>query len=83
MWRNENPEKKGNIRDYATIDQLLVLSNMENLNAYLIKEGINQNERLVILNKHAIEQMKKLTASKSVKALESLDTQPQLKSDNQ
>ena len=83
MWRNENPEKKGNIRDYATIEQLLVLSNMENLNAYLIKEGINQNERLVILNKHAIEQMKKLTASKSVKALESLDTQPQLKSDNQ
>ena len=82
MWRNENPEKKGNIRDYATIDQLLVLSNMENLNAYLIKEGITQNERLVILNKHAIEQMKKLTASKSVKALESLDTQPQLKSDN-
>ena len=46
QWRNENPNKKGNIRDYANISQLICLSNLENLNAHFISEAINQSERL-------------------------------------
>ncbi len=56
-WRDANPELKGNIRDYATINQLICLSNMENLNAVFINDGIPQNERLEKLNKIAIQQM--------------------------
>ena len=59
-WREENPDKKGNIRDYAEVSQLVCLSNLENLNAYLIERGISQQERLVELNKAAIRQMKVL-----------------------
>ena len=59
-WREKNPNLKGNIRDYATINQLICLSNMENLNAVFINDGIPQSERLVKLNKIAIEQMKVL-----------------------
>ena len=59
-WRDENPDLKGNIRDYATINQLICLSNMENLNAVFINEGLVQSERLVKLNKIAIQQMKVL-----------------------
>ena len=59
-WREENPDLKGNIRDYATINQLICLSNMENLNAVFINEGLVQSERLVKLNKIAIQQMKVL-----------------------
>ena len=59
-WREENPDLKGNIRDYATINQLICLSNMENLNADFINEGLSQSERLVKLNKIAIQQMKVL-----------------------
>ena len=59
-WREENPDLKGNIRDYATINQLICLSNMENLNAVFINEGFPQTERLVKLNKIAIQQMKVL-----------------------
>ena len=59
-WREENPDLKGNIRDYATINQLICLSNMENLNAVFINEGLSQSERLVKLNKIAIQQMKVL-----------------------
>ena len=51
---------KGNIRDYATINQLICLSNMENLNAVFINDGIPQSERLIKLNKIAIQQMKVL-----------------------
>ncbi len=58
QWREANPLLKGNIRDYAAINQLICLSNMENLNAVFIKEGISQIERLEKLNKIAIEQMK-------------------------
>ena len=58
QWREENPEKKGNIRDYATINELICLSNMENLNAVFIDQGIPQNERLIKLNQIAIQQMK-------------------------
>jgi len=56
-WRNNNPDDKGNIRDYASINELICLSNMENINAVLINEGIPQNERLLRLNKIAIQQM--------------------------
>jgi hypothetical protein len=60
QWREANPSLKGNIRDYAGINQLIVLSNMENLNAVFINENIPQLERLVKLNHIAIHQMKVL-----------------------
>jgi hypothetical protein len=56
-WRVENPHLKGNIRDYANINELICLSNLENINALLINEGISQTERLLKLNKVAIKQM--------------------------
>jgi hypothetical protein len=56
-WREANPNLKGNIRDYASINQLICLSNMENLNAVFINKGISQQERLKELNKIAIQQM--------------------------
>ena len=59
-WRDANPEMKGNIRDYANINQLICLSNMENLNAVFINKGMTQQERLIELNKIAIQQMKVL-----------------------
>mgnify|MGYP003449941081 CR=1 FL=1 len=58
MWRDQNPTLKGNIRDYANINQLICLSNMENLNAVFIEKGMTQSERLIELNKIAIHQMK-------------------------
>ena len=60
MWRDQNPDLKGNIRDYANINQLICLSNMENLNAVFIEKGMTQSERLIELNKIAIHQMKVL-----------------------
>ena len=59
-WRDANPEMKGNIRDYANINQLICLSNMENLNAVFINKGMPQRDRLIELNKIAIQQMKVL-----------------------
>lgn len=59
-WRDANPDLKGNIRDYANINQLICLSNMENLNAVFINKGMEQKERLIELNKIAIQQMKVL-----------------------
>ena len=59
-WRDANPEKKGNIRDYATINELICLSNMENLNAVFIDQGLPQCERLIKLNRIAILQMRVL-----------------------
>ena len=56
-WRDNNPDKEGNIRDYATIEQLIVLTNLESLNSVLIKQGIVPEERMKILNRTAIEQM--------------------------
>ena len=58
QWRDTNPNLKGNIRDYATINELICLSNMENLNAVFINEGLSQYERLMKLNKIAIHQMR-------------------------
>ncbi len=63
QWRDANPELKGNIRDYATINELICLSNMENINAVLINEGIAQADRLVKLNQIAIQQMQVLEES--------------------
>jgi hypothetical protein len=60
QWRSENPDSKGNIRDYATLEQLVVLSNMESINALLIRQGLAQGERLIQLNTVAITQMKSL-----------------------
>jgi len=57
QWRDANPCLKGNVRDYAGINELICLSNMENLNAVFINEGLSQSERLVRLNKIAIQQM--------------------------
>jgi len=59
-WRDANPDLKGNLRDYANINQLICLSNMENLNAVFINKGMPQRERLIELNKIAIQQMKVL-----------------------
>ena len=59
-WHDANPEKKGNIRDYATINELICLSNMENLNAVFIDQGLPQGERLIKLNRIAIQQMRVL-----------------------
>ena len=69
QWRTDNPTIKGNIRDEATIEQLVILSNMESINAVLIHDGLSQAERLLQLNKMAITQMKSLLQSKSVKSL--------------
>jgi hypothetical protein len=69
QWRDANPEIKGNIRDTASIEQLVVLSNMESINAVLIQQGLPQNERLPELNKIAITQMKSLVGNKQLKKL--------------
>ena len=65
QWREANADKKGNIRDYATINELICLSNMENLNAVFIDQGLPQSERLIKLNQIAIQQMKVLEDNQS------------------
>ncbi|MBR5972115.1 MAG: KilA-N domain-containing protein [Paludibacteraceae bacterium] len=69
QWREANPDLKGNIRDYATINELICLSNMENINAVLINEDMPQVERLMKLNKVAIQQMSVLENVESKKLL--------------
>ena len=69
QWREANPDLKGNMRDYATVNQLICLSNMENINAVLINDGMPQSERLVKLNQIAIQQMQVLEASGGRKLL--------------
>jgi hypothetical protein len=68
-WRESNPEQRGIIRDYATLEQLVVLSNMESINALLIRQRLTQEERLIELNKVAIAQMKSLLKSNAIKKL--------------
>ena len=63
QWREENPDLKGNIRDYSHVNELICLSNLENINALYIQEGYEQKERLKRLNEIAIHQMKILTKS--------------------
>ena len=69
QWRSENPKSKGNIRDEASIEQLVVLSNMESINAVLIHNGLSQPNRLIQLNKMAITQMKSLLQNTSINKL--------------
>lgn len=72
QWRKENPDLKGNIRDYATIEQLLVLTNLENINALYIKQKVPQEKRLILLRETVIAQLSALAKSKSVKDLKAL-----------
>ena len=69
QWRDQNPKEKGNIRDASTIEQLVVLSNLESINAMLIKQGLSQTERLLKLNEMAISQMTSLLNHRSLKKL--------------
>ncbi len=69
QWRDQNPKAKGNIRDASTIEQLVVLSNMESINSLLINQNIEQSERLIQLNKIAISQMKSLMTNIHLKKL--------------
>ena len=69
QWRDANPDSKGNIRDYATINELICLSNMENLNAVFINDKMLQKERLIKLNQIAIQQMRILQVVESRKFL--------------
>ena len=70
QWRDANPDKKGNIRDFATINELICLSNMENLNAVFIDQGLPQGERLIKLNQIAIQQIKVLEGNQGRKLLQ-------------
>ena len=69
QWRDANPNLEGNMRDYATIEQLLVLANIEGMNAELIHMGLTQGERLKRLNEIAIRQMQVLTSASAIKQL--------------
>ncbi|WP_445736229.1 KilA-N domain-containing protein [Mariniflexile sp.] len=69
QWRDSNPNEKGNVRDLATIQQLVVLSNLESINALLINQGVIQQNRLEQLNKIAISQMKSLINNSTIKKL--------------
>ncbi|MFH0755122.1 MAG: KilA-N domain-containing protein [bacterium] len=69
IWRDQNPKLKGNIRDYANIEQLVILSNMESINATLIHQGLIQSKRIQQLNILAITQMKSLLGNKEIKKL--------------
>ena len=63
QWRESNPDLDGNIRDYASINELICLSNMESMNSVLIEEGLPQPDRLVRLNEMAIRQMEILSGA--------------------
>jgi hypothetical protein len=69
-WKKQNPDLDGNIRDQATLEQLVVLSNMESINALLIHQNISSEERILQLNQVAISQMKSLLTAKVIKFLE-------------
>jgi len=69
-WRDKNPKLEGNIRDYSNVSQLIVLANLESINAEYIKEGLTQKSRLLKLNQSAISQMKSLIGNSSIKKLE-------------
>ena len=68
-WRDANPDKIGNVRDSATLEQLVVLSNMESINALLIRQKLSQNERLIELNRVAITQMKSLVENNTMQRI--------------
>lgn len=70
QWREQNSDKEGNIRDQASLEQLVVLSNMESINALLIRQGLSQSERLMQLNATAITQMRSLAGNREFKKLQ-------------
>ncbi|WP_425808218.1 KilA-N domain-containing protein [Desulfitobacterium sp. Sab5] len=72
-WRTENPDLDGNVRDNASLQQLIVMANLESLNAEFIKQGLSQRERLIKLNTIAIEQLRSLLDNPSVKKLGKLE----------
>ena len=72
QWRAENPSLKGNMRDYATIEQLLVMTNLEAVNALLLEQGIPQRERLEQLRNMAVRQIETLTGSAGAQRLNAL-----------
>ena len=72
-WRNKNKGKKGNMRDYATIEQLIVLSNMESSNSIMIRDNITQHDRLKKLNEYALIQLKSLQSNASVNKLKEME----------
>jgi hypothetical protein len=69
QWREKNPEKDGNIRDYSELEQLVVLSNLESINSVLVRQGLTQPKRLIRLNETAISQMKSLLKNNNIKKL--------------
>lgn len=77
-WRDKNSELLGNIRDYADVIELIVLINLENLNANMIAQGLSQNKRLEELNKIAKEQMELLKDSKNIKKIDNIITEQKL-----
>lgn len=81
QWRAENPGVKGNMRDYATIEQLLVLTNLENLNAFLIGQNMPQHERLQKLRDMVLYQMKTLSESRGARELNYMHNQLKLPTD--
>ena len=78
QWRKDNPELSGNMRDHATIEQLLVLANLENANAMYIEEGKSRGERAILLNKLAISQLRTLADTASIAHLTSLQDNKEL-----
>lgn len=78
QWRSENPGVKGNMRDYATIEQLLVMTNLENINALLMEQGVPQEKRLKKLRDIVVYQMKTLTESKGARELNYIHNQLKL-----
>lgn len=81
QWKQENPGTKGNMRDFASIEQLLVLANLENINALLIEQGIPQQERLKKLHATALYQIETITDSKSARVLNTMHDQLKLPTD--
>lgn len=81
QWKQENPDVKGNMRDFASIEQLLVLANLENINALLIEQGVPQQERLEKLHATALYQIKTITDSKSARVLNTMHDQLKLPTD--
>ena len=77
-WRKQNPDLSGNMRDYASIQELLVLSNLESMNAYFIEQQVSQPERMKRLREIAETQLRNLAGNASTAKLESLHNQPQL-----
>ena len=81
QWKQENPGTKGNMRDFVSIEQLLVLANLENINALLIEQGIPQQERLEKLHATALYQIETITDSKSARVLNTMHDQLKLPTD--